>query len=310
MRLKFRQGIIRTDNQYLQPNGNGVDLIPNQPLEVTIADRSVNYYHVEPKPVLNAWSIAPEDYLTTNYLYIDIDIRTGIRTFGYSPYTPAYGSQRPVNPQVNQYWFNNIEMTSNYFNGQSYVKVNRVFVGTYNQNTVQYLPIGSHVGSQSQTNTYLTGAILYDMGGKALSDSNKQFVTTESTLNVSGAYNYSLRLDSSVHKVRAEDTFSASTVVKYTEFGEVEIAHASDLNNFMLAIAMEDASPGYVITVIHSGEVINEAWNYPTVGEKIYLDNNGQLITRHDVPASSIALQQPHIGRVIEHDRILFKPTN
>lgn len=308
MRLPFRQGIIRSDNQYLTVSGGNVSLTPNAPLELTIADRTVNYYHVENSTVTNAWTILPADYLVTTYLYIDLNVKTGERTFGYTTTPLTFSSAPPASPSVNHNWFNTTTNTMGYYNGHIFVKVNRVFVGTHNQGSVQYLNVGSQVGLSTNKPVFLTGAVLFDLSGKALTDSNNYFVTTESTLRVSASYNYALRLDAGVHKVTANDNMSLGTVVRYETGDRVGIANGIHRQQFLMLL-LEDATIGELCATITSGEATNTAWNFSEApGTKVYLDDNGVIVTPLTPSVSPSALTRPHIGWVIGSDRIFFNP--
>lgn len=112
MKIPFRQGILRyqQDNNgnqtFLQKAaiGNAINLIANtDPTLVTIAQRKNNYLIEERKTVLNAWTnfIAGTDY----WLFIDIDMVTGVRTFGSTLLEPKAGPIAPTAPTVDQHWF-------------------------------------------------------------------------------------------------------------------------------------------------------------------------------------------------------------
>ena len=88
MRLLFRQGIV----QYQQPDFLSVGpsyvslVVIDTPCIITFADGTKDYLFIEQQTVVNAWGpIYPGQ---DQWLYWDIDRRTGQRTFGITTLQP------------------------------------------------------------------------------------------------------------------------------------------------------------------------------------------------------------------------------
>lgn len=124
MRIDFRQGIINypstgQNQTFLLYGGGYVSLsCSNGRVDVAFAHLSENYLLSESTDVPNAWGpLSPGvDY----WLYWDIDLRSAVRTFGYSLLQPITSAIQP--PVVEgQHWFNSANTTM-------YVEIGRAHV--------------------------------------------------------------------------------------------------------------------------------------------------------------------------------------
>jgi len=106
MQVSFRQGIIRhTQPTFVRVQGQYVDLVVgDQPIMMTMIDGSKDYLVLESKSIPNAWGPLPLGQ--TVWLYFDIDVRTAVRTFGFTTLAPVLSATAPTNPATGQHWFN------------------------------------------------------------------------------------------------------------------------------------------------------------------------------------------------------------
>lgn len=97
MHVDFRQGIISypySDNQQLFLVKNNINYIDLQTqfgvVDLTFADGNQDYLFTETQPVINAWGPIVNGVET--WLYWDLDVLTGIRTFGSTLVPPIISS--------------------------------------------------------------------------------------------------------------------------------------------------------------------------------------------------------------------------
>lgn len=109
--------------------------------------------------VNNAWTFPAN---STCYLYVDKDIATGLLSYGYTTLPDQYLRAAPINPILNQHYFNTIEMKMYCYNGSAWDVKQRVFVGKVvagiNSSTATAYPVGSRCPLQI-SGIYATGAI-------------------------------------------------------------------------------------------------------------------------------------------------------
>jgi hypothetical protein len=75
----------------------------------------------------SAWSALPANQ--TCYLYVDRNIDTGVLTYGYSLFAPAYQNLAPETPSTDQHWFDLNSYYMKRWNGTAWENKQRVFVG-------------------------------------------------------------------------------------------------------------------------------------------------------------------------------------
>ena len=95
MLINFRQGIVSqqqngTTPNFLVKNGNGVDLLATYtaPTVIALAQGTADYLFQESTNQTLAWP-GPFGNSTNYYLYWDINLKTGVRTFGYTTLAPV-----------------------------------------------------------------------------------------------------------------------------------------------------------------------------------------------------------------------------
>lgn len=310
MKIPFRQGIVRyqTDNvgnqTFLQRAsiGNSINLLANtDPTLVTIAQRRSNYLIEERVTVLNAWTnfTTGMDY----WLFIDVDMVTGVRTFGSTIVPPTYGPTAPLNPVPDLHWFdtNPLIMCMKVYNGTTFVEKLRVFVAKYQQGAT-IVPMG--LGSQiAQNITSEAGAILYDADGmpvrKMFSRTQNEFFTTATIFTSNTSKSVNVTLDALCTTVDAAEPIPAFSLVAHgANPGEIVLANPMIHGRIAVGIVQEDFYDGETGIYSSQGYIYNEQWNWPQApGTPIFLGPNGTIVT---VPTQYHTIQQ--IGEIVaEH---------
>ena len=187
MLIEFRQGIYRQQDTrpFLTLTDKGVNLnVDDNPTIVTLAHGRGNYLFTEDFPVVPAWR-GPFPIDEVVWLYWDINLTTGVRTFDYTSTDPfidgGYGNSLPISPIGGQHFFLIPENEMKYYNGYRWKTVIRVFAGTVNKDSVLTLfETGTQVGRHIQTNA---GHILFNDDNVPIKRSglfgSSEFATTE-----------------------------------------------------------------------------------------------------------------------------------
>lgn len=291
MKIAFRQGIIRYQSEpnglptFLKKSGGGssLDLIVSpDPTIVTMAYRSANYLHEESATVLKAWSGLQSG--VSYWLYIDIDMVTAQRTFGYTLYEPSYGTKPPTGVPEDYHWFDVVSHTMKVWNGISWSERIRVFLAQYEAGSIIK---ASGFGSQVNINTSNdAGFILFDSDGYPVRKNHNrktfEFVTTSSIFTSVTAKSINLTLDAICTTVRALEPIPAFSLVARTvsETGQsgIKVADSKIGPNHSIGLVQEDFFANEVGIITQSGYIHNEQWSFSeTPGTILFLGLNGQL---------------------------------
>ena len=315
MRIPFRQGIVRyqTDNAVPNPNptflqqsngGSSIDLfVSPDPTILTFAHgEDTNYLFEERLSVPEAWSgpfVAGTDY----WIYWDLNVLTGERTFGHTTVEPINSLVLPVTPVNDLHWFDLTTKTLKVFTNGVYVEKVRVFAAKYvSGGVIQAYPLGTQV---SLMDTIYAGFLLYDdLGNPVRQVKNKRagkFITTESNFSSHASNAVALRLEAEVETAVALDNIAAFQCISYKGYNAIGFASNTDLINDIAGIIREDLFIDEVGTFVTSGFVRNPAWNWQeNANTPLYCDATGQLTTA--IPQTG-ALQQ--VGTVVSPTTIL-----
>lgn len=302
MKLSFRQGVIRyqRDPQGVQTflqradGGSSVHLLAGtDPTLVTIAHHASNYIVEERSTVLRAWTgfTAGRDY----WLYIDISLLTGKRTFGWTLMAPSHGAATPSSPTVDQHWFDTTptQTVMKVFNGTNFTPVLRVFLARY-QNGVTLIPYnyGTQVGLNVRNEA---GHILFDNEGHPLrgmkSRTSSEFFTTASIFSTGTSKSVNVSLDALCTVVQAAEPIPAFSLVTHGSApDEIALASSSVHNKPAIGIVQEDFYNGETGIYSSAGYVTNEQWNWTQApGTALFLGDSGEIITdatqRHVIQA-------------------------
>lgn len=319
MNVTFRQGIIKhsivgPNQNFLVANGNTVDLkVTNGITSITFSQGHSNYTHDETTEVIGAWN--GTFTANTNYwLYFDINTLTGIRTFGYTEIEPLVSSNKPSNTQTGQHWYNLSDNKMYVFETSVWRNVIRVFACMYDGINLYSMGggVGSYpfAGSQVGINNVnsFSGHILYD-NGKGVLNNSREFYTTESAFSIAGNNITNIKLESTFSLAEAKEPISKYSVVKIVSEDAIELANYED--DEILAIATEDVVLGGITNIIYSGIIVNEQWNWENVGDKLWVNSNGELVN-YDLNVtnySSYPVKMQPVGRVLSSKSILFDPS-
>lgn len=308
MKVPFRQGLVsfaRSGNtvpQYLRLAANNtVDLVVNgSSVIAAVAHGQSDYAIIEPVSVQHAWG--PLKPNVNYWLYWDLDVLTGARTFGATMLPPVVKPVAPPSPLVDQHWFDTTTTTMKVFMGSSWSPKIRVFAGYVESNQVHSYGQLSQVGIVGARDV---GRIMYDAAGKPLRKKTGEFFTTEDTFLTYGSVGQAIRMECAVTGAQAEQPMSRFSIVKYTDFDKISLASYDDIGNTTLAIVTDDLNVGDVGNVVFSGTVTNASWNWPYVNASLWINDTGELISRPD-PSAAI---KPPIAYVVGKQSIMFHPS-
>jgi len=308
MRIPFRQGIV----QYQQPSFLAVgfpyvDLIINGPLLITFADGTKDYLFVEQENVIAAWG--PTYLGEDQWLYWEIDRKSGQRSFGLTRYEPVAQAMPPENPAHDQHWFDTTTNQMKVWNttGLRWLEKIRVFACLLSNGSV---PISVSINSPVSFDGTQVGAVVPTFAGQILFNSNTglplktpdgKFATTEDQLVVKTIATSDIKFASLVVSAEAQQNMDAFTIVKFTDFGRIE--HADEFTSQQIGqfgIIQKSVLVGDFANVTCEGALTNPAWDWSTVNAYLYADDAGQLT---DVPPIPLAVP---VATVIDRKMIVF----
>jgi hypothetical protein len=288
MKIPFRQGIVRyqTDTSqspsflYREISGNYISLYVS-PIStiITFAHGDVDYLLEESCTIIHAWG----PFVTGNnyYLYWDINVATGMRTFGYTNSAPLYGSPKPVHPVNEQHWFDLNTNTMFYWSGMRWVECIRVFAGSYLQGANLYQNIvGSQIGNNTEINA---GFILFDDNEKpvrrARLDGKGKFLTTESQFYSDKAATTTVSFETVMHYATAREDLAAWNIVTYVDADGIGLASNLDIHHRPAFGLLREGLPfGSIGAIVTKGYVTNLTWNWTEAASTIlYLGPLGTL---------------------------------
>lgn len=288
MKIPFRQGVVRYQTDisqspsflYRETTGNYISLYvsPTSTI-VTFAHGDVNYLIEESRTITNAWG--PFTPGVDYWLYWDINIATGVRTFGTTPLIPIHSENKPPHPQNDQHWYDLHNSTMFYWNNTRWVECVRVFAGSYLQgaNLTQYTS-GSQVGDTHEVNA---GFILFDDNEKpvrkARLDGKGKFLTTESHFYSDKAAVSTVSFETVMHYAQAREDLAAWNVVTYVDSDGLGLASNLDPDHKPAFGMLREGLPfGSIGSMITRGYVTNLAWNWTAPPSTIlYLGAYGSL---------------------------------
>jgi hypothetical protein len=286
MQIRFRQGLIALPPNSIQLNENGgVDIvIDKRPILATAASGSANYTISETRSVQNAWG--PFSGNNTQYLYWEIDRRTGTYRREVSPYRFVTGNTAPT-PVIGQLWWDITTNRMKRWNGSVWEVVLIVFAATISSGGIlQSEPIGSQVGIYAAPGEpgFSTGYILHDGLGGALKTSDmSEFLTSETPLTSIDTGSL-VKLEGSQLVAVANNSLAAFDAVYMIGDSLVDKASGfgldTDSSKAPIGIVTTAAVKNEPIEVVTAGKiVVNEQWNWgqSDIGKPVYCDNVGQI---------------------------------
>lgn len=312
MRVPFRHGVISHpydtlgQQNFLQKNVDKVDLLINSytsKLNVTFAHKNANYLHTEHHTTLSAWT-GPFVSTTDYWLYIDINVRTGLRTFGHTVIEPLVQSNAPINPITDQMWFDTTENVMKLFNGLGWIHVIRCVICFLEQGTVikSWNKATNFQGTQiGDTSTIEAGYIIFDDSDNVVRKSNHTFLTSVDKLATGVDVVSNIKLESLIFQAQAATNMAAFTVVALTDFGRISpVTTSVNASNMVYGIIQSSVTTGELVDITLSGVIDNLNWNWPKPNDLVYYDEAGQVTLTPRVGITPI-------GYVIEPTKILLK---
>lgn len=323
MIINFRQGIFKQPIAVGQPNflqvvSPGVSFInvtAANPVIVDFAQGQSDYLFQETNS-MPAWvlSVTPS---TNTWLYWDISLLTGIRTFGHTNWMPV---DSPIAPhqstanglvylplQIDQHWFDMVNFQMKVWNGSVWIVVIRAFAGSIRGGNLVQNSVGSQAGlTNLQVNA---GYLLYDDDNRPIKKyapfNLGEFITTTTPLASQFSKIQNYRLETAVQTAMAAGTIAQFKAVCYN--GPDEIGQASC--NTIPAGGLSYPAVGVATTAIFAGQVtdfvvagfINDPLgtfntaNTFTPGKFVFVDAFGSLTT---TPPTSGSLQR--MGYVVD----------
>lgn len=312
MRIKFRHGVVSADVNglgnpaFLVQTPSGISIkASSRPLVLSIADGPKNYTITFDRDVTNAWSAASLSGVTNGWLYVDINRATGDRTFGIAPANWHIGMTAPTAPVVGQMWYDTRLLKSMVFTElNSWIPSHRVIVGNITSTTLACSAVGSQVGLTGMS--VLSGELLLDGFGKAITDSQGRFITTEDTVIIKGAAAHAARLEANVNVAPAGATIPAFHVIRYTNAGSVVLADYDDVGACVVGMTTVDAMPGEPVSFVLQGKVYNPDWNWSGPNITLWVDRTGNLTTTDPYQLGGRIKPRVPVARTIDSKTVIF----
>jgi hypothetical protein len=312
MLVGFRQGLVRAPANFLSRNGNAVSLQvpPNDTVIVTIADGVSDYLISEKQSITNAWA-GPFNTNVNYWLYWDIHLTTGVRTFGYTVRNPAEGPNPPTSPQNDQHWFDTTANQMKVFNttANRWIRVIRIFAAGYLGGAVFEAlgPVANvFTGTQIGNNTSINaGALLFDNFNGALKKKDGTYFTTEDYAVTGVASSSQVKMGSIQLRAEADAYIPPLTVVRFTDFNKILPASNFLIDKVVYGMIEFEANMGDVVNVSLEGVISSGNWDWSAAGVNtpLYVDGYGVLTTIASIPPIPVAA-------VIDKYSILLRPSS
>lgn len=216
----------------------------------------------------------------TSYLYWDIDVTSGIRTFGVTGLTPVYAASPPANPVTGLHWFDTVNRYMNYWNGFSWVICIRVFAASVASNTITAQTVGSQVGINEAGSS---GFILFDDQNKAVKQFNRsglgKFITSETALSSQRSGVVNTKQEAAIVTGVATGSIPAFSPVYLSGTNAITLA-TSNIQSPTIGIVEAALSVGQLGLIIDKGYVANLSWNWSApAGSPVFVSSSGTLTT-------------------------------
>jgi len=303
MKIDYRQGLISAPDGFLKISGANPKsvsiVVAETPIIATVANSTYNYLIAETVSVDEAWG--PIDNMMTNYLYWDIDTRSGEVTRGTTLFPTIVSALQPEYARKNQMWWNTIENRMYAYDGEKWIKVLRVLAGKFQAGkTVTPEQLKSQVGLDSPATA---GFILFS-DGRPLKNEAGDFLTSKSTITVtSGAVEVE---DNNITAIAKQDLSQFTVVALENGFAHPATGDFEELSlPEPLALTASAVLANEKVQLITEGIVIRYSeWSWPTsaIGKPVYCDPRGELSLQKFNKFKNI-----RVGVVVAVDSVLLK---
>lgn len=280
MFVNFRQGLVRiqTAPNFISFSGSTVSLNVNtDPTIISFADQTTDYLFSENVSVSNAW-IGPFVSSFTYWLYWDIDLRTGNRTFGSTTIAPLFGMHLPTTPAVGQHYFSYNDTTMRVWNGTTWTPVLRVFAGQLNNgSTLVPYSIGSQVNLNQGRNQ---GFMIFDQTGSPIKNNSNYFITTETIIYAQNSPLNNYKIEAVQVDGRAVMPIPKYSAVTWTNINQLGLASYTDYLHPAIGISVEDMSKDQIKKFVTNGYLTNSNWNFSDApNTPVWVGLNGEITT-------------------------------
>ena len=308
MLLPIRQGILRplhikdlNQNSHLSIVNNTVSVIATKENNIilTFSFYNKNFLFKEDKNVI-AWENLPSN--TPSWLYWDLDINSGERTFGYTLVEPTFGEEEPINPPLDQHFFNTKNNTMQVWDGSTWIVKLRVFAATYDGTDLSipdnFMPNESQVGLDEESNA---GYLLFDSNNKTIRLSNN-YLNSETILFSQNNYHNGIKLSAKKQDaILLEDLDVYQCITRKNNLKGIGKTTSNDPNNPCLGILAEASKSGAVRQYIINGYVhdpLRFNWNDPP-NTYLFVGPSGELTT---LPPNRVSQQR--VGYIVDRHTI------
>jgi hypothetical protein len=306
MFLTFRQGIVKkpTGSAMLDVVGDQVDLLVfPENLIITFAHGDNNYLLSENETIYAAWA---GSFVNTNnyYFYVDINIETGARTFGYTQIQPSYGHTLPGAPLPDTHFFDTSVNAMKVYSGVSWDIKLRVFLGELLFGGIlNEYNVGSQTGLNSNNNS---GFILFDDLGfpiyRKSSIGPKALVTTETILNTQNNATNPFKMESVQVDGKAVEPIPKFYCVSWKGIKQIGLASSEDSDYPCVGLATEAITKGQIKKFASSGFITNPNWNFSVdPNTPVWVGKSGEVTTT--VPTRK---SMQRIGFVVDTNTIFL----
>jgi hypothetical protein len=334
MKLPFRHGIVQysVDNNkvptflYADNSSNYVALSTSDSnVLLTFAHGDADYLYEEQNSTNFAWG--PFENHTTYWLFWDLNLLTGERTFVTSTAKPGYSANIPENPLVGQYWFCLADHLITYhdtrlnadmekpirancayvWNGSFWAEKIRLLAGSFYNGEVTANSLGTQVGLETPCSAGYIEYSDYDTpSARANSAGVYRFVTSESKFVRSDLPTVSVSLQSAVQYNIAVEDIPQYKIIAYDSENRVKLANYNQTRGAGIGIMMHHVNAGESCTIVTHHHITNSAWDFAGhESAPIYLGQNGDFTLT--TPNSGIIQK---VGYVVNKTTVLLDVTN
>jgi hypothetical protein len=311
MKIPFRQGIVTSQTSAGIPDfivkhrsTNYLTLyINHQSTLFTVANGVYNYLYEEANTVENAWGpFNTNTPSTIYYLYWDIDMLTGIRTFGHITLPPVASLYPPTSDKlaVDLHWFDLSTNKMKVYGDYGWEEKLRVFAGEFSNGSVIHYRFESQVGLNNEV---FVGFVLYDENTEPLTRKDGSFITTETHLHTTRSLINPVKFGSNIMFAQAKEDIPEYSAVYYYDKHNIAVAsHDNTLYAPAVGFIRTEVYNGELANVVSAGYVTNVDWNFnKPPASPLYLGLHGTIQT---TPPKVGFIQK--IGTIVSADTILI----
>lgn len=302
MKINYRQGVLnhQTSPFFLHLTNGDVFIRANsEQTLISLAFGDTDFLYAETEDVL-AWK---GPFASPTWLYWDIDLTSGVRTFGKTTKEPLVDDILPDNPATDQHVFLRSTKKMMVWNGFRWKTVARVFAGVVESgNVTAYNVLSSQGGLNYPARA---GFLLFDEDGELIRTKNGTPLNTESTIVTQSSIFNSTSLSANITEGKAKFTaIPKFRCVSWVDADNViEVTSPSDLKRCN-GITLETAQRGERARIITQGyitDLVDFKWEEPP-NTPIYVGPGGGITTK---PPQSKSVQK--LGYIVDAHTIYVK---